>query len=481
MGMLLNPYKTIGVVASPVILPVSPLAFYSTTRLSTWNGNCCRIVRASDNSELDIGFVGNIIDMDAANTFAGGSAITVKTWYDQSGNGYNLTQATIANQPSLSSDAKPVTGGKQPICINGNRETGALVRKLLSNASLPITQNNFDVLMCVAPSISFQENTYALHPTGVLTTAIVTVFGNVGMRMYNNGTLRQSTTAPRLMPPVQPCVIGYRGDATNSAMSLDANSQTYATPGTSTITGVDVGAYTPTPVNSSLDGRFNIYSLAVFGSSLSAPNRTSSISALGETGGVTSGQANKLVWMGDSRTEGIGCTLLRNIPHRLYNKLSIKPYQVSFALSGQQMSSDDTNFASRYPFVYDAGRARNILIINGYGINDFGTGSRTALQVQGYFTSICGKARAAGYLIHCSTVLPASVITGSKETERVAYNNWMRANWATYADAFTDIDANPNLATVNATYYTPDGTHNTDAGQELWTTLIEPAIAGLMV
>lgn len=75
---------------------------YSIRKLSsTYSGSSMRVRRSSDNAELDIGFVGENLDVTTLTTFCAGTDGYVKTWYDQSGNGNNATQTNSANQPQI--------------------------------------------------------------------------------------------------------------------------------------------------------------------------------------------------------------------------------------------------------------------------------------------------------------------------------------------------------------------------------------------
>jgi len=75
---------------------------YSLRKLRTaYTGNCIRVRRSSDNTEQDIGFVNNVLDTASLLTFVGASNGFVTTWYDQSGNGNNVTQSTATAQPSI--------------------------------------------------------------------------------------------------------------------------------------------------------------------------------------------------------------------------------------------------------------------------------------------------------------------------------------------------------------------------------------------
>lgn len=76
---------------------------YSLRRLRTaYTGPLVRVRRSSDNTEQDIGYnISNELDTTALTAFVGANSAFVVTWYDQSGNGRNMTQATQAAQPRL--------------------------------------------------------------------------------------------------------------------------------------------------------------------------------------------------------------------------------------------------------------------------------------------------------------------------------------------------------------------------------------------
>ncbi len=62
-----------------------------------YTGDCIKVRRASDSATQDIGFVGEDVDTSAIATFCAGTNGYVHTWYDQSGNGFDLIQATAGN------------------------------------------------------------------------------------------------------------------------------------------------------------------------------------------------------------------------------------------------------------------------------------------------------------------------------------------------------------------------------------------------
>ena len=103
-------------------LSVQGAAAYSLRKLrNAYTGNAIRVRRSSDNAEADIGFASNG-DLDTAALLAhvGSGNGFVTTWYDQSGNARNATQATAANQPQIvSNGAIETQNGKPALRFDG--------------------------------------------------------------------------------------------------------------------------------------------------------------------------------------------------------------------------------------------------------------------------------------------------------------------------------------------------------------------------
>jgi len=90
-------------------------AAYSLRLLDfTYSGSAVRVRRASDNAEQDIEFTNNELDTASLESFASGTDAFVTTWYDQSGNGNDVTQTTASNQPKIVSSGSTITEGTKP-------------------------------------------------------------------------------------------------------------------------------------------------------------------------------------------------------------------------------------------------------------------------------------------------------------------------------------------------------------------------------
>ena len=90
---------------------------YSLRKLRSGQAKAIRVRRSSDNAQQDIGFVGDELDTASLLSFCGVGNGFVTTWYDQSGNEYNATQTTQANQPQIVNSGVLNTKGGKAACV----------------------------------------------------------------------------------------------------------------------------------------------------------------------------------------------------------------------------------------------------------------------------------------------------------------------------------------------------------------------------
>jgi len=101
-----------GIVSPFVFDSVNDLAFSVRKVNSAYIGNCMRIRRSSDNTELEIGFVGGELDTSAISAFCGVGFGYVTKWYDQSGNAKDKFNTTAVNQPQIYNNGFTLRNGK---------------------------------------------------------------------------------------------------------------------------------------------------------------------------------------------------------------------------------------------------------------------------------------------------------------------------------------------------------------------------------
>lgn len=110
----------------PLLLDLYPNASvaYSLRKLRTaYTGNCIRVRRSSDNTEQNIGFVGNDLDSASLLSFVGGGNGFVTTLYNQLFNGFDAVQNTASKQPRIVTNGVIESeNGKPTIFFDGTND-----------------------------------------------------------------------------------------------------------------------------------------------------------------------------------------------------------------------------------------------------------------------------------------------------------------------------------------------------------------------
>jgi hypothetical protein len=130
----------------PLLLDSFPNAAvaYSLRKLrNAYSGSAIRVRRSSDNTEQDIGFVGNNLDTASLLAFCGVGNGFVTTWYDQSGNANNATQATAGNQPIIVSSGAILTRNGKQYSRMFQGATGAFMEGLLNTPIATVGTSSF--------------------------------------------------------------------------------------------------------------------------------------------------------------------------------------------------------------------------------------------------------------------------------------------------------------------------------------------------
>lgn len=82
-------------------LATTPVCVLSLKKLVSTATVAIRVRRSSDNTEQDIGFTANSLDTASLATFVGANSAYVTKFYDQTGNGFDMVQATSTKQPRI--------------------------------------------------------------------------------------------------------------------------------------------------------------------------------------------------------------------------------------------------------------------------------------------------------------------------------------------------------------------------------------------
>ena len=143
-------------------------AAYSLRLLdNTYTGNAIKVRRASDNAEQDIAFSNNELDTATLETFASGTDAFVTTWYDQSGNGNDVAQASAADQPKIVSSGSTL--------LLNNKPTIQSLNKRLLNNNFTTSVIKTDLFVYNTDSLNASFNCY--FDGGVQNTANRSYYG----------------------------------------------------------------------------------------------------------------------------------------------------------------------------------------------------------------------------------------------------------------------------------------------------------------
>jgi hypothetical protein len=148
---------------------------------SAYAGSAIKVRRSSDNTTQDIGFDRqNNLDVNALMTFVGSGSGSIDTWYDQSGNGKDLTQATASYQPPIvNAGTLVMLNGKPTVYFDATNTT-------LTNATMSNTGTSASAAAFAAKS-----------STAGTTSRIMTVWksGDSNDRQYNTSSAILATNS----------------------------------------------------------------------------------------------------------------------------------------------------------------------------------------------------------------------------------------------------------------------------------------------
>lgn len=112
-----------GVAAPPVVsylldtYPGAAIACSLRKLRTAYTGFCIQVIRQIDNATLNIGFVNNVLDTSTLLTFIGSGTGRINIWYDQSGNGNNLTKDAIASSGKIVNNGSLYTSNTKPTIL----------------------------------------------------------------------------------------------------------------------------------------------------------------------------------------------------------------------------------------------------------------------------------------------------------------------------------------------------------------------------
>jgi hypothetical protein len=222
---------------------------YSTARRlrSDYAGDAFRVRRSSDNTDLDIGFVGDEVDTASLLTFAGAGDASIIIWYDQSTCGHNMTVIDSDHRPkivvagALQSDAN----GKPWMVLDANQDDG-----LFTSITSTVAATRFCVFSAIA-----HADTRVIHCGTAWYEGSVQQVGVDQLGL--SGSAAAASPGPTYFVDVQYLVTAHLTGGAGSTIQLNTNLITTVNTGPFTFgVNAQVG-YAATPGGRSFNGRIS--------------------------------------------------------------------------------------------------------------------------------------------------------------------------------------------------------------------------------
>ncbi|QTG12394.1 hypothetical protein G6M86_03665 [Agrobacterium tumefaciens] len=452
-----------GVPKLPVSLPVAPLLFAGSAKLAGWSGGAAKVARsANPTTPQTFGFdANNRLDLAAIETYVGGANVSARadTIFDQSGNGFDLIQATqgaraYVQRSQLAGEALPFTCGpniQYPI-----------------PSGLSVDRANHSVFLVLRPHLA--RASYAWIKMGTTltygTTTPDTATAGGGARILDAANGNVSKVQSRAPKTSGVAIMGYSSGASDVKFYNNRFIETVAG-------GLTAGTLTGGTIENG-NGYSEIIAVAIFPRALTAAEMASVGRVLEAVAPIQTGQTKGVFMIGDSITAGQGSVAIytpglgmtATEPDQLFGALG-NPADTAIFNCGQpsitMTSINGTNGRNRIKELMDAYPeiTKRVARVHA-GINDLRGGTADTV-IYPAIVAYCTYLRGLGVKVIVSTIntqVIDATYTQQAEDRRVSINDQIRANWATFADGIVDYANIPELVDPNnGTYYASDKLH----------------------
>lgn len=404
---------------------------------------------------------------------------TPMAWYSARRQAAIAEDGWVARMTDFSGNGNDaiVTGSNYPLYQAKGGLPGASFNFSLtgtnSSMTLPdtvsVSSRDFTIIFGLrCASLSAQQTWISLGRTGAGTGAVnfyqtsglLTVYPSAGGGGASTGYLESNFITVAITGSAA-ALTWYMPNGTNAASALTA----------ATLTGGKIGeAYTGASYMQAELVECAIYDTALTATEIGkARARLESIySKPGTTWGTL------LAVVGESISRGYG-TNNNPWPRMVAERLGGHVKLLTCAGDGVTLSgamSPDPYYVTNY--------ARKICVVF-IGTNDLDNGTAGA-TLESSLNTFCAARRTTGWQVVLINCLPRAVQgswSADNETQRLAYNAAIAANWASYADAYIDAAGDARLSTVNGTWYSDSVTHLNAGGASVIAEKVEKAIRAL--
>ena len=391
-------------------------AAYGVRKLvAAYAGAAVRVTVAG--AGVDVGFSGDALNASGLSD----GLYPVSTLYDQSGNGRHATAAS-ANYPNLY-----IRSNYAPCLVFLESDY------LQLPAALAVDRANSAVFH--AARYAWQNKAVDCINWGTADTSSMR-FGSFidgghtpGVQVIAAGATHYPSSTT-LLTTCTPCLAAYNSSSSALLLRRDGYTQSVSAVSPSLLAGGRIGA----SGSGTSYGRQDMFSLVVYGASLSASDEAAVAAAVQSMHNLNSWQASKHIFMvGDSKTEGDAATHNLNLPRDLHDLYGNDPaiWIRNMGINGSEISTRYATFWFTYGAPYnfvEPNVAKNIVVC-WLGINDIALGvSETDIlaDYNNFFTVPSGKGVALstqgwnGTVL--ATVMPDRTLTSAQDTVRVALN-----------------------------------------------------------
>lgn len=461
--------------------PAAGGAIYSTNAISGSALACCRIVRTSDSTEMDIGYrtISRKIDIAAAMAFKASPSdtILVKTWYDQSGNGNHATQTTQANMPRLLPGRNAIIAGTRRA---DNTAPNAIPRYFNIPAGVAFDRLGNTKLMVFASSVSIQGMTPYEFPNNAQSDALLLSASNAMSIRWYPGSVNDKTPAAKDVLEFY----GMSTGATGSGIYRTTGSKsTITAPTTLAIAGGYLG-FSSVASAWNKAARQDYALFAIYPSQLTDTQITDARTAAIAAFGVPTSFDNHLVFVGDSITEGVYTDDNKTLPRIASASVAASNKSVwNLGIAGQTMATITTSRSTHEATLYSGSITGKNVFHLWAGTNDIIAGTGVASAVMSNIQTWVAAQKALGSSVRCvvGTCLPRvgfGSAGSAKDLDRQDLNTQIRNNASVNGYTVADFAADPVLGLVASTADTsifPDGTHLSSSAYEQYAAPISAA------
>jgi len=428
------------------------LAFAPWKMRAAYAGNCFQVKRSSDSTTLDIGFVFDsnrkvyVADWEAVDKFINDGS--VNAWYsiiyDQSGNGYDLTE--VAGKPVYINQVIGTTRND----IHGLRTIsfwGGTVLGMAIPVAHSVSRQNCTVITAGLVSASGHGNAFCElgNDASYLNRLLLTTIARDG-RLQPIGNVNLVGTRIESTPHVMGASFG------SGVSDYMCNDEVATAGGLSafTLTGGYVGA-----ANTFSYTYWGDYAAFIVYPTKRTPAEMQTLrQCISRVMRLAPQPRDRLIPVGDSITVGADSTVQpwwRQILPVLDRDFKV----FNNGLEGDTALAASATIAAQVTSTVRAGVTN--IVAYAYGTNDLAAlsaanGDATnAATVQGRIQAHCAAIKAANptaKIVVC-TILPRNnSFTGGQtdtsfEASRLLINAWLQANWQTFADALADYGSDP--------------------------------------